>query len=140
MSKKFVTFAAAVAALLLASEAAQAGPRDIDNRLTAVSNGVGAGMTAALFAINDWNWKWNNSSGLTALAAIGATTIGCVAISPMVASAVLHRPLTQREATVLFGSCVVPIVGGWLVEAAYEQHPEWEPAAKPAHHKKHAKM
>lgn len=140
MSRKLVNFAAAIAVLVLACQGAEAGPR-VDKRLTAVSIGVGAGMTAAYFAINDWRWKWHNASGLTSLAAIGATTIGCVAISPMVASALLHRPLTQREATVLFGSCVIPIVGGWLVEAAYEQHPEWEPAAaKPARHKKHAKM
>jgi hypothetical protein len=57
----------------------------------------------------------------------------------MVATVVLGRPLTQREAHVMIGSCVVPIVGGWLVNEAYEAHPEWEPAAAPAAKTPHGK-
>jgi hypothetical protein len=41
-------------------------------------------------------------------------------------------------------SRVVPIIGGWLVNAAYDAHPEWEaadhPPTKKHHHKMKAKM
>ncbi len=46
------------------------------------------------------------------------TTIGCMAVAPIVGTVVLNRPLTLREGQVLAGSCVVPIIGGWLVNAA----------------------
>ena len=72
---------------------------------------------------------------------LGLTTIGCAAVSPMVATVVLNRPLTMREGHVLIGSCMIPIVGGWLVNEAYDAHPEWEPAGTAKHWKKkrHAK-
>lgn len=124
--------ATAVTAIAFSCQIANAQPprHRPDPRLTAVSIGVGAAGTAAYFGINDWKWRWNNGSGLTALGAWGMLTIGCAAISPMVGTAVLNRPLTNREAGVLIGSCVVPIIGGWLVNAAYDAHPEWE--AQPA--------
>ena len=39
----------------------------------------------------------------------------------------LNRPLTYREAHILIGSCVIPIVGGWLVNEAYNHHVLWAP-------------
>jgi len=141
MSKKFVVFAALIAALALTCQSADAKWRKhhhTDKRLVAVEVGVGAASTAAYFGINNWNWNgWNNSSGLTRLGAWGVTTIGCAALSPIVATAVVNRPLTQREAGVLIGSCVLPIVGGWLVNAAYDAHPDWEPQPAAHHWKKH---
>ena len=65
-----------------------------------------------------------------------------MAVSPMVATMVVNRPLTMREAHVLVASCVLPIVGGWLVNEAYDAHPEWEAGAVPVvkhHRKRHAK-
>lgn len=136
MNRKFAFFAAAlmVAAFSARSANAQEWERRPDPRLTGVSIGVGAAATAGYFAINDWKWHWNNSSGLTPLATWGLLTIGCAAVSPMVGTVVLNRPLTNREAGVLIASCVVPIVGGWLVNAAYDQHPEWEGHAVPVRH------
>ncbi len=146
MNRKFAIAAAVVAAFAFASQSAQAGGRHhyrhIDKRIVAVEIGAGVASTAAFFAINDWKWSWNNGSGLTSLAAWGATTMGCAAISPMVATVVVNRPLTNREAHVLIGSCVVPIVGGWLVNEAYDHHPEWEPGYKPRkawRHRRHKK-
>lgn len=141
MKRSFALAAAVVAAFALTVPTANAGGRHhIDKRITAVAIGAGAASTAAYFAINDWHWKWQNGRYLTSLAAWGATTMGCTAVSPMVATVVLKRPLTNREAGILIGSCVVPLVGGWLVNEAYNAHPEWEPEAKPARKKKkHAK-
>jgi hypothetical protein len=144
MTKKLAIFAAAVAALAFTCQGAQAGGghRHVGKRLTAVAIGVGAASTATFFAINDWRWNgWNNSSGLTRWGAWGLTTIGCAAVSPMVATVVLKRPLTQREAGIMIGSCVIPIVGGWLVNEAYNAHPAWDTTPQPPRHwkKKHAK-
>lgn len=138
MNRKLAFLAAATAAFVFAGQSAQAGGRNhVDKRVAAVAVGAGVASTAAYFAINDWHWKWgNNGSGLTQLGAYGAITIGCAAVSPIVATVVLKRQLTNREAHVLLGSCVVPVVGGWLVNAAYNAHPEWEPGYKPAKHRK----
>ena len=135
--KKLALFAAIVAAFAFASQSADAhSHRHINKKLKVVAIGVGAASTATYFAINDWKWNgWSNSSGLTRLGAWGATTLGCAAVSPIVGTIVLNRPLTMREAHVLVGSCVVPIVGGLLVNAVWEAHPEWE-AGQPAHHGK----
>ncbi|HZP76365.1 MAG TPA: hypothetical protein VFB45_09510 [Pseudolabrys sp.] len=117
------------AASVLCCQAANAGPRkELDPRLTATSIGVGAAGTAAYFALGGWHWSdWDiNRNGFTKFGAWSATTIGCMAISPMIGSAVVQRPLTLREAQTMTASCVVPIVGGWLVNEAWNAHPEWQ--------------
>lgn len=132
MTRKLAIIAAALAALAFTAQAADAGGRrHVDKRIRAVEIGVGAASTAAFFAINDWNWKWDSARhGMSAWGAWGATTIGCAALSPIVATAVLDRPLSYREAHILVGSCVVPIIGGWLVNEAYNNHIMWAPDEK----------
>lgn len=129
MNRKLAFLVAAVAAFAFTVQAADARSRHrVDKRIKAVSIGVGAASTAAYFAINDWKWDgWNNASGLTRLGAWGSLTMGCAALSPMVATAVLKRPLKYREAHILIGSCVIPVVGGWLVNEAYNAHLLWAP-------------
>ncbi|MFN3658915.1 MAG: hypothetical protein ACK4UO_16830 [Pseudolabrys sp.] len=121
MNRKFAIFAALIAAFAFATQGAEAhGRKKVDKRITATAIGVGAASTAAYFAINDWKWDgWTYKANLTRLGAWGATTLGCAAVSPMVGSAVLGRPLKYREAHILVGSCVIPVVGGWLVNEAY---------------------
>ena len=144
MHKRLAILAAVLAAFVFSCQGADAKARKhpIDNRIRAVAIGVGAASTAAYFAINDWKWNWHNSSGISQWGAWGITTVGCMAVSPMVATVVLDRPLTQREAHILIGSCVIPLIGGWLVNEAYDAHPEWDPADKPdvkKHHRKKKK-
>jgi hypothetical protein len=129
MTRKFVMFAAALAAIAFAAQGAQAQEhRHLDKRIKAVEVGVGAASTAAFFAMNNWNWKWDSGrSGVTALGAWGLTTMGCAALSPIVATAVIQRPLTYREAHIMIADCLIPIVGGWLVNEAYNQHILWAP-------------
>ena len=140
MKRRFALAAAVIAAFAFTTQAANAGSRHhVDKRVKAVAIGAGVASTAAFFAINDWKWNgWNNGSGLTRLGAYGVTTLGCAVVSPMVATVVLNRPLTNREAGVLLGSCVVPIIGGWLVNEAYNANPSWEPGVKKMRH--HRKM
>lgn len=133
MKRSLALAAAVIAAFTLTMQNADAGGRGhIDKRVKVVAIGMGAASTAAYFGINNWKWNnWSYKDGFTRLGAWGATTLGCAAISPMVATVVVQRPLTQREGHVLIGSCVVPIVGGWLVNEAYNAHPEWEAAPAP---------
>ena len=132
MNRKVAFVTAALAVFAFACQSADAkSRRHIDKRLTAVSIGVGAASTATYFALNDWHWKWDSGRhGITSLGAWGATTLGCAAVSPIVATAVLGRPLKYREAHILIGSCVIPIVGGWLVNEAYNHHVLWAPDEK----------
>jgi hypothetical protein len=135
MRRTFLVLAAACAALVFAIPAADAGERKpVDPALDTVANVVGAGWTAGYFAINHWKWKWDAASaGISNAGAVVGTTMGCVAVSPMVATAVLRRPLSYREAHVLIGSCVIPIIGGWLVNEAYNNGWLWAPDEKPVH-------
>lgn len=140
MKRSLALAAAVIAAFALTMQNADAGGRrHVDKRVKVVAVGMGVASTAAYFAINDWKWNgWDNGSGLTRLGAWGVTTLGCAAISPMVATVIVKRPLTMREGHVLAGSCVIPIVGGWLVNAAYNAHPEWEAGEAPVrrHHRR----
>ena len=130
----FRTLAAAfavLAAFALTTQTADAGSRrHVDKRVVATGVVVGAAATATYFAINDWRWKWDASNTLSSGAAYGLTTVGCLALSPMVATVVVRRELTMREGHVLAGSCVLPIIGGLLVNAAYDANPHWEPKPK----------
>jgi len=141
MNRKIAFVAALIAAFAFACQSADAkSRRHIGKRLTAVSIGVGAASTATYFALNDWHWKWDSGRhGVTSLGAWGLTTIGCAALSPIVATAVLDRPLKYREAHILIGGCVVPIVGGWLVNQAYNHHVLWAPdeMGGKRHHRHH---
>ena len=46
----------------------------------------------------------------------------CFATATMIATVVLHRKLKTSEAWQIFGSCVVPFLGG----LAFKNHPEWD--------------
>jgi hypothetical protein len=139
MVRKVVVFAVALAAFAFFARGADAhSHKKIDPRLTVTSIGVGAASTATFFAISHGK-HWHNGP-LASGTAWGLTTIGCMAVSPIVATAVLDRPLSYREAHVLLASCVLPVVGGWLVNEAYNNGTLWAPDEKPArkhhHHKK----
>jgi hypothetical protein len=56
--------------------------------------------------------------------AYGVTAFGCAVVYPIVATVVLNRPLTPREAYVGMADCVVPFIGGWLVDASLP-HDAW---------------
>lgn len=142
MNRKLAIFAAIIAAFAFVCQSADAKgrrPHHIGKRLTAVSIGVGAASTVASFAITDWRWNGKGSSGLGSWGAWGITTVGCAAVSPMVATVVLDRPLKYREAHILIGSCVIPFVGGWLVNEAYNHHVLTAPDEKVGkrHHRHH---
>ena len=132
MRRQLFGLAVILSALALLVQSADAGGSR-DKRLFAASVVTGAASTAAFLALTDWKWQtWNTvtSSGLTVGGAYAATAVGCMVVSPIVGTLFVNRPLTAREVHVMFGSCVIPIIGGWIVDAAYNANPQWE--AKPA--------
>jgi len=107
-----------------------------DPRLTAVGLGIGIAGDAV-------SWDVTRKRGyppvrmMTPLGAYAATSAGCVIAYPFVATVVLNRPLTPREAYTGMANCVIPFVGGWLVDAALP-HDAWTDGTPPApvkHHK-----
>jgi hypothetical protein len=127
MHRKLAIALAALAAFALTVHGADARKRHVDPRIDAVNTGVGAAWTGAYFAID----------GVSVAAAVVGTTFGCMVTSPMVATAVLNRPLTYREAHVMIGSCLIPFIGGWLVNEAYDSGLIRAPDEKPAPHRRH---
>lgn len=137
MFRKFAMFAALIAAVAFSTQAdAKHRHRKVSPAVPVTAVAVGAASTATYFSLGGWTWNdWSNANGFTRLGAWGATTLGCAALSPIVATAIKQRPLSYREAHILVGSCVVPIIGGYLVNAAYDNGLLWAPDEKPAGHK-----
>jgi peptidoglycan/LPS O-acetylase OafA/YrhL len=91
----------------------------IDQRVATVGLVVGLGSTAAYFIAKDGHG--------TDWGAYGVATAGCMVLAPMVAAAfVPERQLTTREVLTMEGSCVIPIIGGFLVNALFDANPQWE--------------
>ncbi len=68
--------------------------------------------------------------------AYGVTAYACAVVYPMIGTVWLNRPLTPREAYVGMANCVVPVIGGWIVDAVLP-HDAWTdgtPPKKARHH------
>jgi hypothetical protein len=141
MKRPVAILAAVIAAIAFSCQTADAHGRHhkVDKRVTAVAVGAGVVSTVTYGSLIDWSWTKHSAS--YRWGAWGATTIGCMVLSPIVAAIVVKdRQLTSREVAVLEGSCIIPIVGGWLMNAAYDANPQWEPAPAKAHrHHRHHK-
>lgn len=143
---KRLVFAAAVMAAVatLTAQSAQAGPLfDLlfrgDKRLIAPTVGVGVATTGAYFALR--HSRGGVPHQFTELGAFGVTTVGCMSLTPLVSGIVVQRELTRREVHVMLANCVVPFIGGWVMDAYFDAHPERDsvppPAVRVAAHKKH---
>lgn len=136
MKKILGVLTVAVAALALLVQTADAGPRHhrMDKRVKAAGIVTGTAATVTFLSLNNWtfNGSWNKAqaNGLTTGGVYAATSIGCMAVAPILGTAFAGRHLTQREVHVMSANCVLPIVGGWLMNAAYDANPQWEPAKK----------
>jgi hypothetical protein len=123
MKKSLSVVAFGAALMMLLTSGAHAGDFQFirgDKRLVAPTVGVGVGMTGAYFALRNRSAANRLSEG----GAIGLTTVGCMALSPMVSAAVVQRELTRREVHVMMADCVVPFVGGWVMNAYFDAYPE----------------
>ena len=102
----------------------------VDRRVATTATGTAVVSTAAYWSLLDFSTSKHSSS--YALGVLGAVTVGCMVLSPMVAAAfVPERHLTTREVFVLQGGCLIPVVGGWLVNAMFDANPQWEAHEQP---------
>lgn len=93
-----------------------------DPKLAASNFWVGAGATGAYFALRDGRHAVNASGTTSSGFAYGATAIGCAALSPIVGTLVVNRPLTTREVFISTANCAVPFVGGWVMNAWFDRN------------------
>src|ERR1700761_2397615 len=137
-----VALGAAVAVLL--APGARAGEFQLfpgDPRLIAPGVVVGAATTGAYFAIRN---QGGSPHRITELGAFGLSTVGCMALTPIASGIVVQRELTRREVHEMLANCIVPFVGGWLVDAYFDAYPERDSVPPPArvamrhhHHERH---
>lgn len=105
-----------------------------DPRLTGVGIGVGAATTAASYAATARH-HGHVGNGVYA-GAWAVTSYACAVVYPMVGTIVLNRPLTPREAYVGMADCVIPFIGGWIVDAALP-HDAWTDGLPPPTARRH---
>lgn len=128
--KKQILVAATAAVLALSALPAKAQwlwPWSVQDPNLAASNFVvGAGALGGYYALRHHHRgvAWRHSIH-SAAGAYAVTSIGCAAVSPILGTIVLNRPLTSREVGVSTANCFLPFLGGILVNAAWDAHPEW---------------
>ena len=135
MKKRLIALAMAVASLGLVMQGGSAKAFLLNDRSPNVTAGqiiAGGGMTGAYFALT-CNNNFSRCARFTSTRALkwyGLTTIGCFALSPIIAGGLVsyneHRELRSSEVFMMLGDCVVPILGGWVMKAAFDAHPEWD--------------
>jgi hypothetical protein len=64
-------------------------------------------------------------------AAYGITTFACAVATPFVGTFLLNRPLTPREMYVSVGDCIVPFIGGYIVDNYLLPHDAWTDGTPP---------
>ena len=64
-----------------------------------------------------------------------------MALTPLVSGILVQRELTRREVHVMLANCVVPFIGGWLMDAYFDRHPDRDSVPPPVlvamHHHHH---
>ena len=136
MRKTLLGLAMALAAFGgLVAQSGKANAFLLTNRSSNVLAGqiiAGGGMTAVYFT-QICHHNFHHCAKFTSAKALkwyGITTVGCMALSPIISGLLVsyneRRELKSSEAMGMLADCVVPFIGGWIVQAAYDAHPEWD--------------
>jgi hypothetical protein len=152
MKRSILAVLALLMAIGLHPQAAQAQPADPntvtlstlwywithgqDPRLTYGGWVVGAGTGVASYYMTKKH-GYPQHRPVSIGTAYGVTTFACAVATPFVDTVLLNRPLTPREMYIGVGDCIVPFIGGWLVDT-YLPHDAWTDGTPPApvhHHK-----
>lgn len=135
MKKSLIALATAVATLGLVAQASTANAFLLKDRSPNVQAGqiiAGLGMSAVYFTqtCNRNFTRCARFDSARSLKWYGLTTVGCFALSPIIGgllvSANEKRELRSSEVFMMVGDCVVPIIGGWLMKAAFDANPQWD--------------
>jgi hypothetical protein len=125
MRRLMFAVAALTAATMLMGQSARAGEGFRlfrgDHRLIVPGIAVGVATTGAYFAIRN---QGGGVKRFSRAGAFGLSTVGCMALTPIVSGIVVQREMTRREVHVMLANCVVPFIGGWLMDAYFDRHPE----------------
>jgi hypothetical protein len=135
MRKSLIALATAVATLGLVGQASTANAfllRDRSPNVVAGQLIAGLGMTAAYYSAI-CNRDFSHCARFTshrALKYYGLTTVGCMALSPIIGGLLVSynekRELRSSEVFMMTADCILPILGGWIMKAAFDAHPEWD--------------
>ena len=133
--KKSLLALAAAAVIGLFAQVGTAQAFLLKDRSPSVTAGqiiVGASMTGAYIGLTcrhglnhcrpygrNFSTKW-----------FGLTTVGCFALTPIIGGALVslneHRELRSSEVFMMVGDCVLPIIGGLIMKAAFDANPQWD--------------
>lgn len=106
-----------------------------DPRLAIGGIGIGVGTTVASYYMTKKHGTPPHRPVSVGFA-YAATTYACAVATPFVGTFLLNRPLTPREMYVGVGDCIIPFIGGYLVDK-YLPHDAWTdgtPPPRPHHH------
>src|ERR1035437_7541827 len=70
-----------------------------------------------------------NPATLTSMSIIPVYISGipwCFATATIITTITLNRELKTSEAWQIFGSCIVPVLGGFIMQELFKGHPEWD--------------
>jgi hypothetical protein len=135
MKKSLIALAMAVMMLGLVGQSGTANAfllRDRSPNVTAGQLIAGLSMSAVYFSKVCHNGFHNCArfDSARSLKWWGLTTVGCMALSPIIGGLLVsqneRRELRSSEVFMMVGDCVVPIIGGLIMKAAFDAHPEWD--------------
>jgi len=135
MKKSLIALATAIATLGLVGQASTANAFLLNDRSPNVTAGqlIAGGGMAAVYFTQTCNRNFTRCARFDSARSLkwyGLTTVGCFALSPIIGgllvSANEKRELRSSEVFMMVGDCVVPIIGGWLMKAAFDAHPQWD--------------
>ena len=135
MKKSLIALATAVATLGLVAQASTANAFLLSNRSPNVTAGqlIAGGSMAAVYWTQTCNRNFSRCARFSSHRALkwyGLTTVGCMALSPIIGGLLVsyneHRELKSSEVLMMTADCVLPIIGGWIMKSVTDAHPEWD--------------
>ena len=135
MKRSVAIAAAAIAAIAVTTTSANAGGRHRHHhhhgQAAVVSSITGAISQGIAWGVHSSHHHVGGHSSGTHWGVYGAGVAGCLVVSPIVSTIILNRPLTMREAWVGGGNCVLPVIGGIIVDHMFAHH-GWDHGPKMA--------
>jgi hypothetical protein len=135
MKKSLIALAMAVATFGLVAQASTANAFLLKDRSPNVTAGqiIAGGGMAAVYWTQICRHNFHHCARFDSPRALkwyGITTVGCLALSPIISGLLVsqneRRELRSSEVFMMSADCVLPIIGGWIMKAAFDAHPEWD--------------
>jgi hypothetical protein len=133
MKKHLFALAMLVASFGLVFQAGSAKAFLLNDRspnVTAAQIIGGGGMTAAYLLTTYRHGRFERFTSHHSLKMWGLTTVGCFALTPIIGAKLVghfeKRELKSSEVFMMVGDCVVPIIGGLVMKAAFDANPQWD--------------